>query len=185
MTVTDALQALEQEWRRLGAPTEQALAPGVPEREVRRRLEGQLHSVTPELVAWFGWHDGCLYSAWQAAPLGLQLLSLDEALISRQQQLTVQPGDPVSPGPTWNPGWLPITDAPSSAMYALDTDTQQLLFVDWWSAEFAEPVAPDLQTAVLFWVDVLRQDYYRWINGKWMYDFERIPSELRASRLLG
>lgn len=180
---TVALAALEQEWQRLGVPLWQVLARGSSESEVRELLRNRMGRERDDLVSWFTWQGGSLDSGWEAAPLGLQLLSIRDALAGRDDQIEVAIAYPTA-GRAWEPRWLPLTDDPTTALYAVDTESGQVLFIDWWAVPFARVVAPSILAAIRYWVDILRQDYYRWVDGRWECDFRALPFAIRSSGLV-
>lgn len=182
MSLMQDLHAIEREWERLGVPTSEVLAPGKTPHQIRSTLEALRGSdVAEDLVTWFTWHDGARAN-WIAAPISSQILSLQEATRAREDQLRVGSSD--FDLPKWNDAWIPLTDAPSGSMFAVDMDLGSVLKVDWWSAEFARRVATDLSSAARVWVDVLRSGHYRWLDGAWDTDYGLLPAEVHASGLV-
>ncbi len=90
-TLPAALAAWEDAWRRLGAPVDALLPPGLPPDVVRATLEGLPVASTTIAEAWFGWHDGSDVPTWRAAPSVMhpRMLSIDDAIRERERARAV------------------------------------------------------------------------------------------------
>jgi hypothetical protein len=85
------LATMELRLNALGADIERDLLPGLSEDEIRAMWDLP-YSLSPEVIAWFSWHNGANMSVptteWRGLPFG-QPLSLAGALESRAVRLNV------------------------------------------------------------------------------------------------
>ena len=178
------LSELDNEWGRLGVPLERTRRPGKSPDKTRSQLEPLVGAVHPDLITWFGWHDGS-DPVWDASPWGGGLVTLDLAISHREMNLEISGPGPSDDGmPRWCASWLPLMVGPSMGDLVLDSSTGEVLTPYWDDQRWPNRVAPDLATAVKLWISVLQQGYYHWIDGSWHYDFASIPVDIRASGLV-
>lgn len=91
MKLSTALVELEATWLRNGMPHTHCLAPGVEAAEVEAALASAGLTPPAEILEWFGWHDGTIWSPTEGdvlPALGLgafQPLSLTQALDERSR----------------------------------------------------------------------------------------------------
>jgi hypothetical protein len=149
------LDELEERLRAFGAPIVQAFRPGAPADEVRTVLATEGLQAHPDVVAWWGWHDGVALT--DAPPVlsgpGVYLRS-ENTLVEDWHVLSV--ADAVrnhrwfravyaeSGGPDLLPkGWFPILMTGAKPAMWIDCgiadDTPAPLYVD---EHLPEPIAP-------------------------------------------
>lgn len=111
-----------------GAPFIDTLLPGLPENEISGVLTAAGVSVLPELLVWFGWHNGSTSEEHQTGLLGWRLLSLGEAVALHDLVLetSTQP-EPVFP-------WLLRT------WFPLATSAHRYILVDVGGADGEHPI---------------------------------------------
>jgi hypothetical protein len=76
MALADALQAWDEAWSATGAPIEELIAPGIGPDQVRAALGRE--NVHPDVLTWFGWHNGPGRTIWYAAPSGRWLADIEQ-----------------------------------------------------------------------------------------------------------
>ncbi len=181
MTLTVALDALESEWRRLGVAADSVLAPGLPPQDIEARLLSEVGAAPSELIEWFAWHNGTM-ARRILAPIMYPLLTLDASLQDRRQRISLLADEPDFP--QWGDRWVPITESPSSALFAYDAGSGEVLAIDYWSpGQFDTVVAAGLSAAIESWTDMLRCGYYSWTDETWHYDYPSFPPEAIRSGL--
>ena len=108
------LERIDSKWRALGATVGLAARPGLSEEAIRSVLGEIGLEATPEVLTWFGWHDGVdVESSWSRDVRdvgdGFFLISLAEAvdktLSLRRLAEAEFPSDPDS---CWPRSWLLI-----------------------------------------------------------------------------
>lgn len=130
-----ALAALEAELLRLQAPLVRHWQPGAEPDAVTRQLATCGAAALPDLVAWFGWHDGtevdrtipprapalsddtCLFGVWHLPTLG-QATVLHHAALA----LEAEAGVAEALGTGWyKDGWFPVLAALDGWLVCVDT----------------------------------------------------------------
>lgn len=180
------LRELEAEWARLGVPVNTLLRPPLQALTIRSELEPLIGPVHPDLLAWFEWHDGS-EPLWVAAPWRGAFATVHFAISQREMNMEISAGEDIEHDPNpygWGAEWIPLLTGPSMGDLVLNSATGEVLAPYWDDNRWPNRVAPDLSTAVALWLDVLRRDYFRWIDGAWIYDYAAIPAEIRASDLV-
>jgi hypothetical protein len=193
----DLLTEVDVQWDRLGLDVNRFAAPGIHEVAVRSELGAISSRPCQEAVEWFAWHNGPLAAPIEIAPSGFDLLSIKEAVaehLSRRRMAAdaaADMGDPDFPASAYfRDTWLPIGRIGGAAVLAIDLAgdavSAPVYNVDWQDLiGSGRPAAASLAEVVKLWLAVLRGDYYRWVDGRWQYDFAAIPAAYRASRLVG
>src|SRR4051812_15304445 len=74
------LRQLEDVWRAAGDPAVDLLAPGLSEKDTTDLFASIGLTPTPELQAWFGWHNGATGEYVVAIPPAPQLVPLATAI---------------------------------------------------------------------------------------------------------
>ena len=126
------LASLRETWAERGAPNLPHLRPGLSQEAVNVALADSTLPVPPDILTWFGWHDGAhnpdLSEAVQHifAPGDANrfigewyLLTLRQALDERQNALEAEAGLPLD-HPLFRPGWLPVLMMHTSASACVD-----------------------------------------------------------------
>ncbi|MFG1839079.1 SMI1/KNR4 family protein [Micromonospora sp. NPDC049175] len=202
--LTRVLEQLESQWRRIGAPIAERLAPGKSDGHLAAVFSASDLHLPAEVRRLWGWHDGVrrlqagtrLGMESRVGPGGWEFLSLTEAMDERSLMLGVcgrthYPADDRDWDGYWRPSWLPL--------FAFDAN---LVFVDLarsshgnspvhlWSAE-PEDVGvartASLTDLLAIWVGLLDEGYYWWSadqGGWWMDRRQDVPYPLIRSGLL-
>jgi hypothetical protein len=169
------LQQLEVHLRDLGAVVADCFRPGLSRGEVDAYMDGSFERLPSEIVTWFAWHDGADETSatrrgdpW--LPISLNLLSLDEALAAREEQLADWgPGGAMDPDPErmWQPRWLPLLGGGSLSLVGdLDAGEDQPVPVH--RINFAPDVPwhdvqePSIKAMVRVWNDHFAKGDHHW-----------------------
>ena len=169
----DALVTLEQVLAEVGAPVVGHLRPGAAPEAVRDAVVASGAEPHPDLLSWYGWHDGTdlpRSTTRQLLPTdgnrligGLHLLALEEARAGHDEAraLEEESADPRRGRPLflW-PGWFPVLTFTDGWLVCLDTagtcgHVGSLFVWDTGALAWPEPPQPwlgslgDLVTAVI------------------------------------
>jgi hypothetical protein len=187
-----------------GVPMEATLRPGISEDQVRSVL-GEVGLTPPtELVAWFGWHNGCADSGQAGLALrtfpNFVMAGAEEAAanyrtgileyfppwLPPETELSAERGDIFGIGE----GWLMLTG--SNRGYAIecterDGPSPRIRYAN---EQFGEPGtenffrAVSLCTIVTWWIEAFDNGAYRWNRERLMWDFDplQLPSLLPDSQ---
>lgn len=174
--LSELLSEFESRARAAGAPVDQ-LAPGADPDDVRELLESSGLACHPELLEWFGWHNGHSTSRPDAAN------SLPQ-MIASSVQSSVEWGRLPDPNQTWmlltEEAWGPVVD--------LATDATGPLRVAFASDDFnADALARrggivrSLTTVVSWWIFGIDAGGYSWNAIAWDINPESLhPSQRDA-----
>jgi hypothetical protein len=187
------LGELERRWRERGAPVDELLQRGLTSEEVWLSVL-PVHAPHPDVVTWYGWHNG---SRWTPepilAPTGRLLTQLEEALSLRQIFLDlriemIEEGLLDDPDDSYKRMWLPVAttrnadghtiavDVATGAVYRYDngpgassTYPKRTMFI-----------ADDLASLVGIWCEELDRGTYVWNaqTYEWEYDRTSQPRDL-------
>jgi hypothetical protein len=121
--LTEALEALMGEHRRIGSPVPRYLRPGLPADDVRGQIVATVgHDPPADAIEPFAWHDGIDEEAWRRDSAGTgfarlfgdaYLAPLANAIRHYRERIETDetaaqfsmPGDAVQ---TWKPSWFPV-----------------------------------------------------------------------------
>jgi cell wall assembly regulator SMI1 len=176
------LEALDQQWRRQGAPIAASLRPGLSDAEMEA-IVGPLGVMLPaEARVWWGWHDGTSAMTNDYA-LGLDFifLPLERAVAVYRQVREIalsvaapRPGEEeLDEDSIWDQSWFPLSKGGDGTVVACDCTVEEgapspIRSVNWGNrgARSAAPVADSLGTVVSWWIEALD-------GGAWTYSHER------------
>jgi len=170
-----ALEGLQEEWRRLGAPVRDHLAPGRPVEETSALLAGKGLSAPAEVVALWAWADGTepRGSYWSFGPGNGAFLSVEESLVryDMNREIHQQGDDPDLPDMYWHATWLPI--------FVLDLDSFRIYIdvsrvgpdgacpvrvVTWEWEQFDVDQTGSIAELIELWTEALRSDLYQLVT---------------------
>jgi hypothetical protein len=198
--LTAALEGLEQAWLRNGMPHTNWLAAGLEATEVEAALAPVGLTPPAEILEWFGWHNGTIWSPTEGDVVpGLGMgrfapLSLIQALEERSMMMEVAASledDPMAIPedlPLWEVAWLPVGhDAGGSVLTAElgAEDTVPVRDVSWDDGEFKTVRAESLAAVVELWIEWL-DAYCEWDPALrfWSFDFAALPRDVKLSGLV-
>lgn len=202
-----ALSDLERRWRALGVPVEEVLQPGLSPAAVNQTIRAAMEESVraagstlelSEAERWFGWHDGTPSGIeWVAAPTGMTLFTLEQALRERLMMLNAAEEQVYADAhKLWRNTWLPIARNGVGVLLALDLlngpraddageDVASVVYIDWEDPQHYYRPAPALLAAMAIWASALDTGLYSWDGTDWVYDFRAVPLELVRTRLVG
>lgn len=158
MTLLDALLAWEKQWRATGAPVEEILAPGLSPDEVRATLSRD--DVHPDVLTWFGWHNGGATALWDALPSGRHLLDLEWSIqvqVGLKESMDVL-GNPQN-GVEFRESYLPILNNDDNDLVFVDVDSGEVYRweVESWTEDspLLLLIGDGLESVVRMWIEVL------------------------------
>jgi hypothetical protein len=163
----EALDAIEGQWVRLGAPIASHLRPGLAGQELDELAAACGWALPPELRTWWGWHDGTdsASSLLDIGPGGFWFFSAERAFRETQEERQIAPDDADNPG--WRHSWLKFMPRDASRLYAdcahFRFSTPGYLPIglvpkEWDGADV--PVARSLTQVALMWLWLLEHDHY-------------------------
>lgn len=198
MDLITELGALERRWAERGAPVDEMLLPGLPSEDVQRAAAG-IHDPHPDVVTWFGWHNGSRFEHWiTAAPSGRLLTPLDDALELRQilldqqtelRTLGIAPDDADPFAQTW----LPVATTRDASGFTIATDlvTGEVYRHDNGPGSEIYPqdnlrIADNLASLVSMWCAELDRGSYIWDSEArlWQYDAADQPADLHERNII-
>lgn len=157
MALLGALLEWEQLWRATGAPVDEILAPGLRPDEVRASLGRE--SVHPDVLTWFGWHNGA-HGLWDAAPSGRLLCDLGwslalEPVVRSSIEETESPGDLLQ----YRESFFPLLRNDHNDTVLVDLDTGEVIRHELEDMMEMSPslllIGEDLESVVRIWIEVL------------------------------
>jgi hypothetical protein len=170
----ERLEALEQTLADVGSPLLDHLRPGVSADAVTAALASRGVEPHPDLLTWFGWHDGTDLPRAVDPPGallpddgnrligGLHLPGLDEALVEYDAEVALERKhnpEPQEPMFHW-PGWFPVLDFTEQKVCvdaAGAVGPAGILFVfDVWVYDPPRPFFPSLTALVDAVIDTYR-----------------------------
>jgi hypothetical protein len=162
------LSDFELELRGQGVAVDEFLRPGASERDIRAAFD-ECDLIAPlEAIAWFGWRDGPTRTPQSHLVMPMFMgWSLAECVRAYRDPR----GQPKGSEPwQWDPNWLQIMgDANGLAIYCSTKETDAPLVRSLsWGREFGTQPAQTLHqvvslcTPVAWWIDALRNGWYRW-----------------------
>jgi cell wall assembly regulator SMI1 len=163
------LGQLESEWRRLDSPIAQQLRSGLPPKQTLRALQDLNLAPCPDIVTWFGWHDGQDLSsgaAYDVEAESLYILTLDRAVDETRLRRSLSQAESHPPSLVlWPDSWLALmtdgaggavgvdcSSSPSCPVYVLDRDDVAISRL----TGAKVPTFPSLSRIVEQWLGVLR-----------------------------
>lgn len=185
-----ALDELESQWNRLGAPIATHLRPGLTDAELSN-VELELGTpIPPELRGLWTWHDGTnsSESTVDIGPMGMEFFPSSVVLAYLQQNMEVHPEAEAEfdPEQYWHPTWIPFMAQDAQRLYVDSTrlvasGASPVRMVSWEWEDYDVDISHSLRDLVQNWTWLLANDYYVWDleAGAWQCDFGRIPMPLR------
>lgn len=186
-SLADALTRLEGLLRRQGAPVVEQLRPGLHAHQVAERESELPFRLSPELIAWFGWHDGA--EPGYHLP-GIELYSLNDAIKVRASRLTMRlPPETAAFYGRFRETWLPIAESATSTIVAdcavTDEQASPVHIVDVWRDHHWEHAfEPSMLSMVEVWIRLLEEGTWRFdagrgewnpVAGGWPPEVGRVP----------
>jgi len=183
------LQRLDTFFIEQGAPTAQALRPGLSQAELDA-AEVELGFLLPQEVRdWYGWHNGMeeVFEGVEGSvrlPNLKLLTSMRDAVEDRQGFLHLPP----EVQQTYRPTWLPITQrdvvtlvvdcAGAAADRQAPAPVSVIDYADEW-----EQRMPSITAMVQLWTTLIDEGYWRYDHnlGCWADTYSQLPPEYRHS----
>jgi hypothetical protein len=156
--LTEALDRLIEQHRRIGSPVDRFLRPGIDPGDARAGLAALGIAPRDDLVELYTWHDGCDEDAYRDAGAGVGYPRLFAnvffgpfamAVDHHRENLEIDrntvamSGDPAAA--TWRINWFPPFSG-GSPVYAVDCDesgpTPGAVYEVYWHPPIEEPVRP-------------------------------------------
>lgn len=175
MALADALQEWEQMWRATGAPVDEILSRGLRPDEVRAALGRE--SVHPDVLTWFGWHNGA-HELWDAVPAGRYLFSLriclqQRPLVKEWIEATDLPGDELH----YRDSFFPLMSNDHNDTLLVDLDSGVPVRHEIESMVYDSPplleIGEDLESVVRVWLEVLGGLRLSYEPGQTSFDIDR------------
>jgi hypothetical protein len=178
----DLLDEYEIELRRLGVATDELLAPGAPESEIRAGLADHGLTAPNELVTFFGWHNGLTELGNTGYPTPFFELTSWQAALAWYSDPN---GQTHGLGKwEWNPRWLQVTrdKNPMAVLCGNDSASTPLVRATSYDGEYA--TQPDktqhqvvsLCTPVTWWIAALRSGAFHWRSEGMGWDVDERPA---------
>lgn len=184
MALIDALLAWDDAWRGTGAPVDEIMAPGLSADEVGAALGRE--PVHPDVLTWFGWHNGGATDTWDAVPTGRWLCNLNWSLREREKlRETIEVWENDGVDVHFRDAYLPLLTNRDLDFVFVDLDTGVVYRWDneGWSDLYPQmmlKVADDLEAMVRIWVGVLDLVRPTYRPGQVIFEFDssRVPTDL-------
>jgi hypothetical protein len=179
--LTDALDRLMDQHRRIGSPLPDFLLPGLEPAAIRARIARMGLEPPDEAVELFAWHNGVDNDRYLATRAGIGYArlfedvffgTLEEAVAYYEECVQIDRtvaetyGEPIDP--TWHPTWFPPFSA-GLPTYGIECDAASpgrgSVFEPWWHPPVEDPVRPRFRSLTHLVGSIARRfeaDGYRW-----------------------
>jgi hypothetical protein len=188
----DLLDTFEDELRRQGVPVNEYLRSGLPADALLETFAASDIDAPRELIVWFGWHNGPtrVEGSHQVFPL-FWFWSIEETI-------KLNPPNPTGylvgeKNLEWNPNWLKIMGQGNGLAVSVEDALGEPPLVRSVTYDLAHGTQADdtahqvvsLCTPVTWWIESLREGWYRWLPSEkaWDIDFNKQPAERYARGL--
>ncbi len=188
--LTDALDALVEQHRRLGSSIPDFLRPGLEPADARRSIEAIGLDPPDDIAELFGWHDGFDQAAWASTPGGAgfprlwgdtYFARLDGAIVEYGKALQIERvsaqtelmayGRVITSAAIWRESWFPVFSG-GDETYAEDCAAGpgrgRIFDVHWHPGGSDEPIRPRFASLTALAEAVVRrfeQGAYAWNAG--------------------
>lgn len=190
--LVDLLTALEEEWRRQGAPIADLLAPGLTDQDIDALVDPVGLRLPQELRVWWRWHDGLAHvpDAWPEGSIGpgdWHPMSLREAVDRYREELPDRP-DPAG-DLYWRATWFPFAIMSNDVLFvdtaatSPDGEAAPVRYRAWFGwFNYEVDQAPSLTATVQKWLRALREGYFWWEPREhvWLDRIGELPADLQG-----
>lgn len=132
----------------------------------------------PDVITWFGWHNGGLGDTWDAAPTGRWLCNVAWSMREREAlRETIEMWERDGVDVHFRDSYLPLLTNSDVRIVFVDQDTGVIYRWDdgGWSNRYPQmilQVAPDLETMVRTWTQVMGQVRPTYRPGQVVFEFD-------------
>jgi len=185
------LDELAEVLRAAGDPVIEVLAPPLQPTKVRAQLDAVGIASPPDVVAWFGWHNGTTDRQFlhQLGGAPVELLSLDDAIERHAMIVGIEGAFDMQELPRpWPRQALPFIALSGGGSLGIQPGGGGALagrLIRHWSDSGVSAVEPfeDLTALASRWLELHRTGHYRWDGARWDSDYFALPVEHRIGVL--